>query len=214
MVTPALPQRHAVKRGECLSSIAEEYGFAPEKIWNHAENSKLKKERKDEHVLCPDDSLFIPEKELGEESGATEATHRFVRKGIPAKLRLRLIDDDDAPRADLAYRLDLDGTVIEESTDGGGWLEHNIHPGIDKATLVIEGWPALTLLLGDLDPIDEFRGIQGRLRNLGFSCGRLDGKPGPRTEAALKQFQKQYDLDVTGEVDDQTRDKLKELHQS
>jgi peptidoglycan hydrolase-like protein with peptidoglycan-binding domain len=79
---------------------------------------------------------------------------------------------------------------------------------------MIEGWPAFTLFLGDLDPIEEFRGIQGRLRNLGFSCGRLDGKPGPRTEAALKEFQHQYDLDVTGKVDGQTRDKLKELHQS
>lgn len=44
------------------------------------------------------------------------------------------------------------------------------------------------------------RGVQRRLIQLGFDPGDIDGDFGDKTEAAVKKFQKQYDLDADGIV--------------
>src|ERR1051325_629326 len=108
-----MPEEYILKQGDCISSIAYERGFFWETLWNHSRNSELKTRRKDPNVLMAGDSLFIPDLAVGEEAGATEGRHRFKLKGVPAKLRLRLIknkppepvpeaDADDATDADLA----------------------------------------------------------------------------------------------------------------
>jgi len=80
---------YTVKQGDCLSSIAAKYGLFWEKIWNHPKNARLKEQRKDPNILYPGDVVFVPEKEVKEESGATEQRHEFKKKGVPAKLRIR-----------------------------------------------------------------------------------------------------------------------------
>jgi peptidoglycan hydrolase-like protein with peptidoglycan-binding domain len=57
---------------------------------------------------------------------------------------------------------------------------------------------------------DEVSGIQGRLCNLGFACGPVDGKLGPRTRGALRRFQSDRNLSVSGQADNATRDRLKQ----
>ena len=54
-------------------------------------------------------------------------------------------------------------------------------------------------------------GAQGRLRNLGYSVGAIDGVLGRRTDEALRAFQLDHGLEVTGELDDATRAKLAEF---
>jgi peptidoglycan hydrolase-like protein with peptidoglycan-binding domain len=46
--------------------------------------------------------------------------------------------------------------------------------------------------------------VQKKLNKEGFNAGRADGKWGPKTEAALKNFQKQNKLPVTGRFSRQT----------
>jgi peptidoglycan hydrolase-like protein with peptidoglycan-binding domain len=41
--------------------------------------------------------------------------------------------------------------------------------------------------------------LQTALNRLGFSCGEADGDFGPKTEDAVKRFQKAHGLDADGE---------------
>ena len=69
-----------------------------------------------------------------------------------------------------------------------------------------------TLKLGALDPIDETTGIQGRLYNLGHYTGKIDGIKGPETEDAIRAFQEKYGLKVDGEPGPATQAKLQEVY--
>lgn len=51
--------------------------------------------------------------------------------------------------------------------------------------------------------ITEVRDIQARLHELGYKV-RVDGFPGPATEDALRDFQRDRDLPATGELDKDT----------
>lgn len=84
---------YKVKQGDCISSIATRHGLFWEKVWNHPKNSRLKEQRKDPNILYAGDVVFVPEKDKKEESGATEQKHRFRKKGTPAKLRLRIMEE-------------------------------------------------------------------------------------------------------------------------
>lgn len=50
--------------------------------------------------------------------------------------------------------------------------------------------------------------VQQRLLDFGYSPGPVDGKKGPKTTAALKKFQQDYRLTVTGEIDRPTLEAL------
>lgn len=54
----------------------------------------------------------------------------------------------------------------------------------------------------------ETYGVQLALAKLGFDVGSPDGVWGPRTEAALRAFQKQKGLSVSGKLDPATKDSL------
>jgi TonB family protein len=51
---------------------------------------------------------------------------------------------------------------------------------------------------------DEVRQAQERLRAAGFNPGPVDGSPGPQTTEALRQYQRQQGLTVTGRFDPAT----------
>lgn len=65
--------------------------------------------------------------------------------------------------------------------------------------------------LRHLDPTTEITGAQGRLKNLGYSVGPIDGVLGRRTGEALRAFQHDQGIEVTGELDDATQAKLAEF---
>jgi len=50
----------------------------------------------------------------------------------------------------------------------------------------------------DLMRGDDVAALQTRLTEMGFDCGRVDGIYGPRTEAAVKEFQKSVGATVDG----------------
>jgi peptidoglycan hydrolase-like protein with peptidoglycan-binding domain len=82
---------------------------------------------------------------------------------------------------------------------------------VKTATLELED-ESFELLIGDLDPVEALRGAQARLHNLGFDCGAADNLMGPLTKDALELFQETYELEISGELDEPTQEKLSELH--
>jgi hypothetical protein len=201
-----MPISRTIEQGECISSISEEYGFFWSTIWNHPDNADLKQLRIDPNALLEGDVVVVPDKTLKEESCATEQKHKFKKKGTPAKIKIQLMLDDE-PRANEPYRLAIDGTWYEGTLDGDGFLEQVIPPGAVQGILRVgsgERIDEYQLALGTLDPIDTEGGVSGRLRGLGYHHEADDATP------AIRAFQKKEQLEVTGEVDDQTRQKLKE----
>jgi hypothetical protein len=211
IVADSMPD-HVVKQGECLFSIAAAYGFDWRRVWALGENAQLKHQRKLPNILYPGDRLFIPDRQLKEEPRPTEQKHRFLYKALPYRLRIRLLAAGK-PLANEAYILEIAGKHIEGTTDADGRLDQPIPPDAPEGRLLIgESKIELQLTLGHLDPLEEISGVQGRLNNLGYNCGAVDGVLGPKTASALKAFQETYALPITGEPDEATGGKLKELH--
>jgi hypothetical protein len=205
-----MPQ-HTVEQGECISSIALKYGHFWKTIWDHSSNSELRGKRTDPRVLNPGDTVFVPEKTLKEESAATGQTYRFVRRGMTERLRIVVADPEDKPRGNTPYILDIDGNERRGTTNGSGLIDEEIPVDARSGTLTVgegDDIDEYELELSHLDPADEPTGVQGRLANLGFDVGPADGDVGPRTKEALKQFQNQYGLKPTGEIDEATCRKL------
>jgi N-acetylmuramoyl-L-alanine amidase len=245
--------RHIVQQGECVSSIAEDYGFFWQTIWNHPENSALKQARGEPNVLEPGDEVVIPDKTLKEQNCPSDQRHSFRRKGTPAKLRLRLLtpapppgpaqptdaaagsrdamqvtgedpeesqpqQQPDQPRANVPYVLDVDGILSRGTTDSDGQIEIDIPPNAQRAQLIVEPGTdrqqIIPLHLGHLNPISSIEGVCQRLANLGFDCGSVESEENPDFQAALHAFQEKNGLEATGRLNEETRNRLHDLHGS
>lgn len=206
-------KKYIVKQGDCISSIAYKYGLFPESIWNDSENSKLKQDRKDPNVLMPGDEVYIRDKEEKEESCASEKKHRFKKKGVPERLRIQFMDEEDKGRANEAYVLDIDGDLSENKTDKDGKVEIWIPPNAKEGKITFrDSGEEYELQLGELDPVTEITGVQARLSNMGFYEGELDGKMSEELENAIRDFQENKDLDPTGKLDELFRQKLEKVY--
>ncbi|GEM_PF-416686 len=217
---------HQVKQGECLSSIAHQYGFHWKTLWNHPDNKELKENRKNPNILYPEDEICVPEKEEKYESGETGKKHRFVVKG-KAKLRIQVLRDG-APWAGVEYTLAVEDkkfefktneTTGEQSklkTDQKGILEHLIAPGAKEGKLLIGKEPKqreFPLKIGHLDPIEKLSGVQARLKNLLLYQGPIDGTENEALTEAVAVFQGYCGLTVTGKLgDEDMKKKLQKVH--
>jgi hypothetical protein len=195
---------HVVAHGECTSSIADAYGFSWETVWNHPNNSALREKRNDPNVLYPGDELFVPDVEIKHVPRPNDQRHKFVKKGTPAKLNLRLLDDDK-PRSNLQYTLEVDGVSLSGVTDGDGFVKQVLPPYARAGRLILGEEPTqeiYELQFGTVDPVETDEGVRGRLISLGFGTDNLSD--------AIGAFQRKEGLDVTGEADAATRARLQE----
>lgn len=203
---------HVTESGESVTSLAAQYGFFASTIWDFPANAGLRERRSNMDTLRPGDVVMIPNKAKKVEACVTEARHRFVRRGIPAVFRLQLFDEDK-PRANQKYQLDIDGKLFPGTTDDEGVLRVNLPPASRVGQVVIgPDRMVVALRFGELDPIEETAGVQKRLNNLGFECGEADGEMNARTAGAIREFQHRFGLETSGELDSATRKKLGEAH--
>jgi N-acetylmuramoyl-L-alanine amidase len=216
-----MPQNHKVKQGECLSSIAKKYGFIDYRIiYDYGENAAFKQKRPNPNIIFPGDVIVIPDHDVKELSKPTEQTHNFVLDAHPVKLRLVVKDDEDKPLANMKYELKVGDATFNGTTDGSGKIEQVIQADDTTAELVLSSAEGenqnvvgiFKLELGHLDPVEEASGVQARLNNLGYDCGKVDGIIGPKTQEAISHFQSQNGLPETGHADAATKNKLKQLH--
>lgn len=207
---------YTVQPGDCLFSISEHHGFHWETIWKDGANAALRQLRKTPDVIMCGDLVTIPAKKLKELSKPTDKTHKFVRNGTPAKLHLQFLNHGE-PRKNQPYTLDLDGVTRSGTTDNDGFLTEYLPAKARKGLLVLgEGDQQITypLELGHLDPIDSESGIAHRLTNLGFLPPHADPADPDAIADALRLFQSNQQLPVTGQADTDTTNKIKEMHGS
>lgn len=207
-----MPQTVTVAQGDCISSIAFSKGFYPETIWNDPANAGLKNQRTDPNMLVPGDKVVIRDKDPGGVDCASGDTYKFRKRGVPAMFRLQLFENEE-PRANHNYSLIVDGNRFQGTTSPDGVLQEYISPSAKKAELTIGPPEAkFEFIFGTLQPIGEIAGVQGRLNNLGYECGPINGQINDKTREALLAFQTRFGLDQTGKPDQPTLDRLKKIH--
>lgn len=222
---------HVVEEGEYLTLIARKHGFVTTKPLIDA-NPALFEKRRDPDVLSPGDEIVIPPKEPLRAQRATGQTHELKLKGQQDHLRLQLRDANDEPIRGEAFTLRVQasraaaegsGLEITGTTDGNGHIDVPLPAGAVRAYLTLDNIPALhwDLAIGGLDPTHDpadqttfVKGVQARLNNLGYRCGKVDGEMGPRTKAAIARFQKRQMKreHPDGELDGPTKDALRDAH--
>jgi hypothetical protein len=222
------PGTHVVEQGEDAVSIAWAYGFSDwEDVWNHEQNRAVRESHRSPKVLSPGTELFVPENPKARFDLRTNQPHRIQIEVPTTNLDVRIALVDGRPLANreyaLFYRHGGRDEVIEGSTDGDGWVRHEKLP-IDVPWVWVvfrDSLQRYRLELRGLDPVrvgsePYITGVQARLNNLGFFAGNIDGKLGPKTRSALRQFQLEVleEEEPTGEIDDATLDALEKEHGS
>ena len=229
-----MSKTHFVAQGEHLSKIAHAYGFADaHTIWDAPENKGLKDQRKNPNILYPGDKVFIPDKELREESGATEKTHQFERQGKKLLLRIQLLDFKNKPAEGHVCTLTVEGNSQEIKTKSDGMLEEEIAADHGAGKVLDRGrfdpkqpFQApleIPLKIGHLDPEDKISGQIARLNNMGYNAGELPDhsltadeekalRESPQFISAVEEFQCDFGLKVDGTCGKNTQAKLMEVH--
>ena len=211
-----MAEKHTVKYGECITSIADAYGFFWQTVWGHPQNSALQQKRKDPNTLVAGDTVFIPDKRQKQEEVETGKKHRFGKKGVPALFRIQLLEEENF-LANLDYELSIkhkNGTSAHYgTTTAEGIIEAALPTDAVSAHLVVgPERREYSLEFGLLPPIDEIAGIQARLQNLGFFDADISGKLDEATTDAIIGFQQRFNLQETGKPDQKTKDKLLSMH--
>ena len=208
---------HKVKQGECLASIAAKYGFGDGKIiYQHPQNAELRKMRPSPHLLYPGDEVFVPEKKLKTVTVKMGQELRIRVKVPTRKIQLDILDESDRPLANADWLIEGDGLEARGKTNGNGRVEAEVPATTSWLTLQVDKF-VYHLELGELDPMEKvpdsgLSGLRGRLSNLGYEPGPEEPEMTAQTRVALSAFQRDHGLEATGEPEQQTLDKLKEVH--
>jgi hypothetical protein len=208
-----MSKRYKIRQGECISSISLFLNMPEHKIRHDQENEEVVEKRSNLNALMPGDILVIPDHQKRVEHVASDKRHVFQKKGCKVELRLCLLDWLGEPRSNQAYRLVVDMVDLEGETDEVGELTESIPSEVQEGTLyLVDSSETIELLIGHLDAIEEVSGVQARLENLDYDVRTVDNEFGSRTQENLRRFQSAEGLSADGELNDQTRLKLTEVH--
>lgn len=213
-----MAREHVVEQGECLGTIASEYGFGdPRLLYDHPANAELKRMRPDPNVLFPGDRVVVPDVVGKTVSARTGSSHVFKVQRAQRVLRLRVLGPDGKGLGGARYSLEFtSASRVEGQTGADGSIEHPVPPGSPEARLEVSGY-RMRLRFGYLNPLREapdggVSGAQARLQNLGYVVPQVTGTLDDATRVALATFQADNDLPVDGELKEQTISKLEEVH--
>jgi N-acetylmuramoyl-L-alanine amidase len=206
-VQPVGNGEHEVQDGECIIFLADQAGHFWETLWNDPENADVKRERGSPHVLLAGDRVHIPEIESKDEPGATEAKHRFRRKGIPINFEM-CVKENGKPLKGLRYVLTIEGRITEGTVPDDGVIKAPMMPQDRTGELRVGEPPRqrkFPLSFGSLDPAFTRSGAAARLKNLGYIADDADDDLFQR---ALSRFQKDQGIAESATVDNATASAL------
>jgi N-acetylmuramoyl-L-alanine amidase len=175
------PHIHVVRPGDCIESIAERLDCDWRELWDH--NGELRRLRSNPNLLAPGDVVRIPESYPRDAPRVSAGqTNRFRATPRMTDVHVRIVWDragrEAEPASHVGYRLHVGTRVIGGTTDGDGVVTARVPVRIGEMTLVLapdsEDERRIVLRAGHLDPIDAPRGVEQRLRNLGFLHHEVD----------------------------------------
>jgi N-acetylmuramoyl-L-alanine amidase len=202
-----------------MESLAARYGFPSGKVLHdHPDNAELKKKRPDPGMLQPGDEVTIPDRKGKQATVKAGRTHAFEVKRPRRTLRLELRGKDSKPISGASWSVqDREGQQLAAgTTDGGGRLEARL-PATEAYVILEVAGMLYEVRLGGLDPLEEegkavLSGVRSRLRNLGYDPGQDGDGDLANLTAVLEAFQRSEGIEITGEPDRTTLDKLREVH--
>lgn len=189
-----------VTSGMCMGSIAAATGHFWETLQELPANKDVLQGHRDAHVLREGDRITVPPLKAKEEACAVNRRHRFRRKGVPEKLRLRMVDISEV-MANQPYILVVNGERRDGTTDQDGLLDEWIAPSAQSATLYI-GDDTYELQLGALQPASTLPGAMAYLLNLGYLSEATEVEE--QIRAAIGAFQVDRFLEPTFALDETT----------
>ncbi|MCA9618715.1 MAG: peptidoglycan-binding protein [Myxococcales bacterium] len=205
---------HVVRQGEYLSQLAARLGVDADDIWQDPANAELRERRTSGDMLAPGDVIHLPDEPPSGSSVRARSSNRYqaVIPTVPVEVRLEVGDE---PLANARCTIEGLAQPLEAETDGDGLLRFDAPTNVEELRACFTE-PNLTFAIrvGHLDPIEEPSGVADRLVNLGYldESARRSAASEGRLFTALRDFQRDHDLEPTGELDDATRDALRDAH--
>ncbi len=124
-------------------------------------------------------------------------------------LRLKMSSPTGQPHANKRYELLVSGHRFKNTTDDEGLVQEDVPVSATSAQLTLwlsdEVKREFQLELNELEPVSAVVGAQKRLRTLGYYHGELTGELDRGTRGALRHFQQDHELELSGDIDEQTQ---------
>jgi hypothetical protein len=212
---------YIIKQGDYLTKLAHLMGFDAVAVWNDGKNAELKALRADPSMLQAGDILFVPDEPKKRLPLKVEEENSYVAK-VPKIAVSVVVTDDDEPVADEPYVIEGLGEDDEEhTTDGDGKVTFEAPVHVREVTVRFKKRELVFRIgVGELDPIDTPSGLRMRLTHLGYYGAQTAGEDAyversdAQLAAAIAAFQGARELPVSGELDDDTLEALREAHGS
>ncbi|AEI65632.1 peptidoglycan-binding domain-containing protein [Corallococcus macrosporus] len=203
---------HVVQPGEGVDKIALQWGLLPETIWDAPQNGALRARLRRRNQLIPNDTLYIPPREALTFQASTGCHYVLRFNGGLSRLRLRLAVGFE-PQDGIPYLLEVPDAPTQQGTTKDGYIDTVVPTRTTRVTLVLDqGALRIDLPVDTLLPLTDDRGVQQRLRNLGFPCESSDGTFDDAAKAVLHRFRSGLSLPHSDVIDDDVRGALYSLH--
>ncbi len=152
-----------------------------------------------------------------------EAKTSAIEERDPEALDLEEEDQDEEllpeePWPNVEYLLRYQGTDLQGFTDIEGMVEISLPPSVKRAKLIVSPGTrdemTIPIEVGGLNPISTLSGVKQRLRNLGYGLSDIDEEEDIELRDAIRAFQRDHGLEVTGELSDPLRNTILSEHGS
>jgi hypothetical protein len=193
-----------------MMSLAHQFGFDADAVWNDPKNATLQQLRTNPNILYPTDVLYIPDQTAPPTMNSLTpgTTNTFVSTAPQMTI---LVSLPAYPSA--SYSVDVNDTQTTGATDGSGQLTLSVPVDTSEIHLTFDASGDTTVLLvGHLDPVTETSGLSQRLTNLGFPTQDVDDDEGHGVRRMLAVFQVAAGLPPSGEFDADTGTALDREH--
>lgn len=211
---PMIP--YIVKQGDYLAKLAHRMGFEADTVWKDPSNDDLRAVRPNPDMLCPGDILHVPKPEPKSLAISIGSANKYSAQVPMVKVEL-VIEQEKKPLANADYFIEGLLEPVSGTTKDDGLVSFEAPITTREVAIVFPKQNVRhPVLIGDLDPIEERSGVIMRLAHLGHYgfYPDLDESLDETAHAnAIRSFQYENEIPVTGVLDAATRSALTGKHQ-